>query len=1389
MKNLVLLGERRRGVNLPDGNSGNYVVDVCHVVLSDDVYSEVSATVVLTNNGLLSRITDSGDIKWTCNLEEMNPGGKWFDVAYNDPELVCLSKNGSIVSVSPSTGEAELVGVFDYGLEIAVWSPDGEVLLMVSSSEDDEDESKANSVLISMNTQFEVLAEVTIPKFVPSSGLANGQISAAWRPDGSLCAVSSVDEEDGMRKVRMYKRETLELHALGRSEDASGTLVRNIQNSKVAWASAGCSQLLASVQRKGKKTQQIVFFESNGLRHREFVLREAPTTNVTSLTWNVDSDLLAVALREEGGTDKVQLWHRCNYHWYMKREFRYPGQQVVAIKFDGEKSSDFFVLLNSFEWLEYEVRWDPSTILTLDGKCPAFVVDGCSLNITPLDKALIPPPMFMSSSTLNFPICETFFSRSGDQSGFILATLSNGSIALLRPNTDGKNILVYENLEVAWSKQEELEELSLRSFVIVQEETNSLKIVAVSCAEKNETCEKLVEITLSGLDTAVPSAEIGNITTMEGQVLRMARWADSVSGCLVQMQDGSLLEYESTENMGSVVPCDAEPLLEACPWICAIKEVAPFTLYDDHDDRYSRLVFGLSAKSRLYFHDVMLTDSASSLFLSMEHEFLCYATAGSRCQLRFLPLYDLTSFDPFMGADQQVQVLEGYEPRNVERGARLVAILPSQPMAILQMPRGNLEGIYPRALVLRFAMTKINAGKYGEAFRMMRKHKLDLNILIDFDPWNFLEKGIKGFLSQVENIDHLNLFISNLKEFDITRIRFPVPEWFRRDKKEVKDRSTFDFSTKVSQVCRKARAVMLEMEKDGEKEEGHFLLPVLSTFAKENPPRLDEALNLIKDNALKNPSRSKKNPLFSDIAQQSIHYLAFLAEYELLFETALGMYDYEIARAIARNSQMDPRVYLPLLKRLNSLPPCYGKYEVDLRLKRYELALRNLHDSYINSEDLNIVDIETKPVGNRFENCVSLINDHNLYQLGLELFKADNEKRRQIFVSLGEHLMKKGQYQTALYVFLAAEPAFLDGAKRAARSACDWRYFFSIANGIEDGVDSNTAPDQLEMKSEQRRQLGRDIASDIVVGVGPEASRKKKEAYSGAARILLDYGDDLYGAIDMLLNGECWREAHRVSHLYSRQDLVKKCVDAAISYAYTAMEDFEDKCQTFVATNERYAEVLKLRKKNIFVEGPELLDEADETGSLFSVASQYSNMSLQSNASGSSITSNVSSVISVKTATTFTMTGDDGINKHRSKFNKGKKKKRKKRKPRRKPGSIEELDGLVQTLRLCCANDEYSETIAESIQYLIFVDQSSLATEIFNQYQSMMKAIDESCKKRVEATSKEKENAQQTFRIEGEQDEANCVLIELPIEKEMDELAVSDLPETLRNFFRYLLLQ
>ncbi len=1384
MKNLFKLGERRRRLNVAscDVNCDS-LIDLCFTVTESD---SRTATVALTQNGIVSRINSDGEVVWTRHLQDLEPScanDGWFNLTYVDPELVCLCKNGAMVAVDPTTGDAELVGAFDYGLEAAAWSPDGEVLLMVTSAADDDDESKTKSVLMTMNAQFEVMTEITIPTYVASSAADDARVNVAWRPDGTLCAMSAVDAEDGTRKVRIFKRETLELHAIGRSEDASGAIVKNLQDSGLSWASTGCSQLLAAVQRKGKK-QQVAFFESNGLRHREFALREAPSTIVTFLTWNVVADLLAVALREEDGTDKVQLWHRCNYHWYMKQEIRYPNQSIQSVKFNEERSHEFSVVLKGLDWYEYQVRWDPSTTLPVDDQCPAFVVDGCSLNITRLGKALIPPPMFMINLTMAFPINDICFCHGTANAGSLLVQLSNGDIVFL---SRGNNHTSYNMVKITWEDVMGVDWRYLRSFLVVGGlQDQQINVVAVAPALPNCESETLVEILISDFGASEAMARVTKTTTLEDVVLRMVNWSDNDDGCLVQLTDGAFLEYEISEEGSLLQPSSAEPLLEPCPWVCAIKDSSRYA--GQYHAGHSKMVFGLSARSRLYFHDVMLTDSASSFYLSISHEFLCYATNGSRCFLRFLPLKEINGFDPLMGMDQN-HLLEGYEPRSVERGARVVAILPTQPMAVLQMPRGNLEGVCPRALVLRFVMLQIAQGQYGQAFTMMRQHKVDLNLLVDFDPWLFCETGITNFFRQISDIDHLNLFLSGLQDWDITQSRFPVPTWLRRENLECKPRSTFDFSTKVNHICRKSRATMSQMEQSGEKIESYYLLPILSTFAKESPPKLDQALGMIKERALQqHPSDSKKPPLFGDKAQNAIHYLAFLAEYELLFETALGMYDFEIARAVARNSQMDPKVYLPLLKRLNSLPLHYAKYEVDVRLKRFDPALKNLVESNNAKENLEgFSPTESdNEFGNSFENCMLLIEKHKLHKIGLGLFQSDREKFRTVLISLGVTLLDERKSEAALSVFLAADPPAHIDAKKAAMAAGDWKTFFTLPTS-EITMNGATSEEAHSIALEQRRQVARDIAKEMIAQKLTPALNSKQDTHSHAARVLLDYGDDIIGAVDMLVSAECWGEAHRIAVLHSRLDLVKKCTDGAIEYAHVAMDDFLEKSSTFKSTTSRYNEVLSLRKKNVFDEGP-AYNEADETGSLFSAASNISNMSLQS---ATSTGSGVSSIISIKSSTTFTMTGgEDDSNRHRSKFNKGtkqksKKTKKKKDRNRNKPGSQEELNSLVFTMKTCCPNGEYAHIITQTIRYLIQVKELTLASEVFQSYNKMRENISSTQSLRIECSRADRIAAETRSRVVGEVDDSH-LLIEIPIEKEVDELTCAELKPSLVEFFDYL---
>ncbi len=58
------------------------------------------------------------------------------------------------------------------------------------------------------------------------------------------------------------------------------------------------------------------------------------------LSWSSNSELLAVVLTDTtpddktGSKDVVQLWHRSNWHWYLKQEQVYPDAGGVRVCWD-----------------------------------------------------------------------------------------------------------------------------------------------------------------------------------------------------------------------------------------------------------------------------------------------------------------------------------------------------------------------------------------------------------------------------------------------------------------------------------------------------------------------------------------------------------------------------------------------------------------------------------------------------------------------------------------------------------------------------------------------------------------------------------------------------------------------------------------------------------------------------------------------------------------------------------------------------------------------------------------------------------------------------------------------------------------------------------------------
>lgn len=88
-----------------------------------------------------------------------------------------------------------------------------------------------------------------------------------------------------------------------------------------------------------------------------------------------------------------------------------------------------------------------------------------------------------------------------------------------------------------------------------------------------------------------------------------------------------------------------------------------------------------------------------------------------------------------------------FNVRAVESGSRIVVINGSR--TVLQMPRGNLEGITPRFMLIKEVIELIEDLEYGKAFRLLRTHKIDINLIYDVNPEKFLS-NIPKFVSEVK---------------------------------------------------------------------------------------------------------------------------------------------------------------------------------------------------------------------------------------------------------------------------------------------------------------------------------------------------------------------------------------------------------------------------------------------------------------------------------------------------------------------------------------------------------------------------------------------------------------------------------------------------------------
>uniref|UniRef100_A0A672ZMJ2 Elongator complex protein 1 n=1 Tax=Sphaeramia orbicularis TaxID=375764 RepID=A0A672ZMJ2_9TELE len=326
--------------------------------------------------------------------------------------------------------------------------------------------------------------------------------------------------------------------------------------------------------------------------------------------------------------------------------------------------------------------------------------------------------------------------------------------------------------------------------------------------------------------------------------------------------------------------------------------------------------------------------------------------------------------------------------RRVERGSRIVTVVPQDTRVILQMPRGNLETVHHRALVLAQLRRWLDSLKFRESFECMRKLRINLNLIYDHSPKVFLE-NIETFITQLDSINHINLFLTELKEEDTTSTMYPRPE-----NSPVRPQ-TASGKKKVDVVCDALKSTMESMDPN------KFCLSILTAHVKKTVPELE-----IKS------------------------YLLFLVNVNDLYEHSLGTYDFDLVLMVAEKSQKDPKEYLPFLNMLKSLEPNYQRFTIDKHLKRYRKALFHL----------------SKCGQEHFPEALQLVKQQKLYNEALRLFTADSAQYKALSCAYAEHLVEQQQAEQAgLLLWRCGE---ITSALQAFATSNSWRNAICVAQQI-----------------------------------------------------------------------------------------------------------------------------------------------------------------------------------------------------------------------------------------------------------------------------------------------------------------------------------------------------
>ncbi|XP_041513450.1 elongator complex protein 1 [Microtus oregoni] len=1113
-----------------------------------------------------------------------------------DQESVCVATaSGDVILCNLSTRQLECVGSVANGISVMSWSPDQELVLLVTGQQ----------TLIMMTRAFEVIAEQQIHqedfgegKFVTLGwGSRETQFQGSegrqaafpvqvhesalpwddhrphitWRGDGQFFAVSVVCPQTGARKIRVWNRE-FTLHST--SEPVPGL------GPHLAWKPSG--SLIASTQDKPNQ-QDVVFLEKNGLLHGQFTLPFfKDEVKVNDLLWNADSTVLAVWLedlpRENHPILKsyVQLWTMGNYHWYLKQSLPFSTtgiNQVVSLLWDPVMPGRLHILCQGWRYICCDWHWttDRSSGNSASDLANVAVIDGNRLLVTVFRQTVIPPPMCTYRLLIPHPVNQVMFSAPLRKSNDLAVFDASNQISVYKcgdnPDLDptvklgavgGNGFKVplstpqlekRYRIQLGNGEDEEVNPLQL-SFLTWIEEAVFLAISHSHTSLQSAICR--LTVAPSEADEEQGQLVVSSSVTVDGVIIGLC-CSSKTKSSVVQLADGQLLRcfWDS-------------PALTVEPWKNAegfpVQFAHPCTQVEVAVIGGQECVLGLTDRFRFFVNDTEVASNITSFAVC--DEFLLLTTHSHTCHCFSLRCASLKMLQTGLCGSNEAN---GESLRRVERGSRIVTVVPQDTKLILQMPRGNLEVVHHRALVLAQIRDWLDNLMFKEAFECMRKLRINLNLIHDHNPEVFLG-NVEAFIKQIDSVNHINLFLTELKEEDVTKTMYPPPvpntvQTFRDPDKK-----------KLDLICDTMRVAMENINPH------KYYLSILTSHVKKTTPELEIVLQKVHKLKARNAPPGPETVS----AEEALKYLLLLVDVNELYNHSLGTYNFDLVLMVAEKSQKDPKEYIPFLNALKKMEINYQRFTIDKYLKRYEKALGHL----------------SKCGPEYFTECLNLIKDKNLYKEALKLYQPQSLQYQAISVVYGEHLMQEHLYEPAGFVFARC------GAHQKALSAflaCgSWQQALCIAS-------------QLQLSEDQMVGLARTLAGKLM----------EQRKHTEAALVLEQYAQDYEEAVLQLLEGAAWEEALRLVYKYDREDIIETSVKPSILEAQKNFMAFLDsQTAIFIRHKDRFLVVRELKSQGpqmhvdneMVAPGPES-DFFSESGSEMSARYSQSNSRISARSS------------------------------------------------------------------------------------------------------------------------------------------------------------------------------